>query len=204
VDEAQSQDLGFMLQTLGPKGDWNMVKIILCEIARLKRLPHLEKAIREFEPQVDPVEKKKQELEVALLEVEIAEAQAKAELMKAQAKKALAEASEVDLDTAETEQGVRHQRALQLAQAQGEANQTYEVTKALVKPKKEGETPGDVEAAIGFNELTKDANKPAPRLPPLPPEPMMQGPEMGMPVDTPPVMPDQSFSGPPEPIMPNV
>ncbi len=204
VDEAQSQDLGFMLQTLGPKGDWNMVKIILCEIARLKRLPHLEKAIREFEPQVDPVEKKKQELEVALLEVEIAEAQAKAELMKAQAKKALAEAGEVDLDTAETEQGVRHQRALQLAQAQGEANQTYEVTKALVKPKKEGETPGDVEAAIGFNELTKDANKPAPRLPPLPPEPMMQGPEMGMPVDTPPVMPDQSFSGPPEPIMPNV
>ena len=124
--------------------------------------------------------------------------------MKAQAKKALAEAGEVDLDTAETEQGVRHQRALQLAQAQAEGNQTYEVTKALVKPRKDGETPGDVEAAIGFNELTKDTNKPAPRLPPLPPEPVMQQPEMGMPVDMANGMPEQSFSGPPEPMMPDV
>lgn len=200
VDEAQSQDLGFMLQTLGPKGDWNMVKIILMEIARLKRLPHLEKAIKEYEPKPDPVAAKKAELEVALLEVEIAEAQAKSELMKAQAKKALAEAGETDLDTAETEQGVKHQRALQLAQAQGEANQTYEVTKALVKPQKEGEKPGDVEAAIGFNELTKDANKPAPRLPPIEPEPMMQQ----QPVDTAAPMQDQGFAGPIEPVEPYV
>jgi hypothetical protein len=199
VDEAQSQDLGFMLQTLGPKGDWNMVKIILMEIARLKRLPHLEKAIKEYEPKPDPVAAKKAELEVALLEVEIAEAQAKSELMKAQAKKALAEAGETDLDTAETEQGVKHERALQLAQAQGEANQTYEVTKALVKPQKEGEKPGDVEAAIGFNELTKDANKPAPRLPPIEPEPMMQ-----QPVDMAPPMQDQGFAGPIEPVEPYV
>lgn len=186
VDEAQSQDLGFMLQTLGPKGDWNMVKIILCEIARLKRLPHLEKAIREFEPQVDPVEQKKKELEVALLEVEIAEAQANAALKKAQARKALADAGETELDTAEQGQGVDHQRKLQLAQAQAEGNQTYEVTKALVKPLKENERPGDVEAAIGFNELTKNEGKPAPTI------------DMGM------GMPEQSFSGPPEPQVPYV
>ena len=197
VDEAQSQDLGFMLQTLGPKGDWNMVKIILCEIARLKRLPHLEKAIKEFEPQVDPVEKKKQELEVALLEAEIAEANAKAELSKAQARKAMADAGETELDTAEQAQGVDHTRKLQLAQAQAEGNQTYEVTKALLKPLKEGEKPGDVEAAIGFNELTKDEGKPAPKLP-------LEPPMMAPPVDMAPVMPEQSFSEPLEEIPLNV
>lgn len=199
VDEAQSQDLGFMLQTLGPKGDWNMVKIILMEIARLKRLPHLEKAIREFEPTPDPVAAKKAELEVALLEIEIEEAKAKAELLRAQAKKAAADAGATELDTAEQGQGVDHQRKLQLAQAQAEGNQTYEVTKALVKPTKEGEKPGDVEAAIGFNELTKDSNKPAPTLPPAPMEEPMG---MDMPVDTDGMMPEQSFSGPPEPIEP--
>jgi hypothetical protein len=189
VDEAQSQDLGFMLQTLGPKADWSVTKIILMEIARLKRLPHLEKAIREYEPQVDPVAQKKAELEVAMLELELEEIKAKTELAKAQAKKALAEAESTDLDMVEQGQGVDHQRKLQLAQAQAEGNQTYEVTKALVKPLKDNEKPGDVEAAIGFNELTKDSNKPAPTLPPAPP------------VDMVPMMPDQSFSGPPEPEM---
>jgi hypothetical protein len=159
------------------------------EIARLKRLPHLEKAIREYEPQVDPVAQKKAELEVAMLELELEEIKAKTELAKAQAKKALAEAESTDLDMVEQGQGVDHQRKLQLAQAQAEGNQTYEVTKALVKPLKDNEKPGDVEAAIGFNELTKDSNKPAPTLPPAPP------------VDMVPMMPDQSFSGPPEPEM---
>lgn len=184
VDEAQSQDLGFMLQTLGPKGDWNMVKIILMEIARLKRLPHLEKAIREFQPQVDPVEQKKKELEVALLEADIAEAQAKVALMQAQAKKALADANSVDLETAETGTGVAHKRGLQLAQAQAEGNQNYEITKALTKTKKEGERDGDIEAAIGFNELTKTEDKAPPTVDnSLPPQ-------------------AESFSGPIEPVMP--
>ena len=164
VDEAQSQDLGFMLQTLGPKGDWNMVKIILMEIARLKRLPQLEKAIREFEPQVDPLEQKKKELEIAKLEAEIAEEQARAELARAQARKAEAEAGQTSLDTAEQGTGVKHRRNLQTAQAQSEGNQNLEITKSLVKPTKEGEQQGDIEAAVGWNELTKDADKAPPTV----------------------------------------
>jgi hypothetical protein len=183
VDEAQSQDLGFMLQTLGPKGDWNMVKIILCEIARLKRLPHLEKAIREFEPQVDPVEQKKKELEVALLEVEIAEAQANAALKKAQAAKAMADAEATEADTAQDVAGVKHERALQASQAQSEGNQNLEITKALTKPKKEGEGEPDVEAAVGWNEITRDQGKAPPTI------------DSGMP------FPAESFSGPPEPMI---
>lgn len=164
VDEAQSQDLGFMLQTLGPKGDWNMVKIILMEIARLKRLPHLEKAIREFEPQVDPLDQKKKELEIAKLEAEIEEERARAELAKAQAAKAMAEASQTELDTTEQGTGVKHRRNLQTAQAQSEGNQNLEITKSLVKPSKVDEIPGDVEAAVGWNELTRDADKAPPTV----------------------------------------
>jgi hypothetical protein len=184
VDEAQSQDLGFMLQTLGPKGDWNMVKIILCEIARLKRLPHLEKAIREFKPEVDPVAQKKAKLEVALLEQEIAEVQAKTDLMRAQAKKAIADAGATELESTQDATGVSHKRGLQMAQAQAEGNQNYEITKALTAKKKDGEKDGDIEAAIGFNELTKDSDKAPPTL----------DSELGAQA--------QSFSGPPEPVMP--
>jgi len=190
VDEAQSQDLGFMLQTLGPSTDFSVVKIILMEIARLKRLPHLEKAIREFEPQVDPVAQKKAELEVALLEVEIAEAHANAALKRAQAAKALADAGQTDLDKTEQGTGVEHKRNLQLAAAQAEGNQTYEITKALTRPMKENERPGDVEAAIGFNEITKDADKPAPTVD------SELGPQAQM------FPPEQSFGGPPDPVMP--
>lgn len=190
VDEAQSQDLGFMLQTLGPATDFAVTKIILMEIARLKRLPHLEKAIKAYEPQPDPVAQKKAELEVALLEMEIAETQAKTELMKAQAKKALADAEATDLDAVEQGTGVTHQRGLQMAQAQAEGNRDYEITKALVKPKKEGERDGDVEAAIGFNSLVQDADKPAPVVDtPAPIE------AQGMP-------PEQMFAEPAGPIDP--
>lgn len=185
VDEAQSQDLGFMLQTLGPKGDWNMVKIILSEIARLKRLPHLEKAIKEYEPTPDPVAQKKAELEVALLEIEIAEAQAKTELLKAQALKAISEAEATDLDVVEQGQGIDHRRKLQLAQAQAEGNRDYEITKALVKPIKENEREGDIEAGIGFNSLVQDADKPPPTV------------DMGVPQEAQMMPPEESFGGPP-------
>ncbi|MFP3741369.1 hypothetical protein, partial [Burkholderia sp. SIMBA_019] len=55
VDNAKSQDLAFMLQTLGPKGDWGMVQLILAEIARLKRMPDLAHRIEQYQPQPDPV-----------------------------------------------------------------------------------------------------------------------------------------------------
>lgn len=184
VDEAQSQDLGFMLQTLGPKVDWNITKMILMEIARLKRMPHLEKALKEFQPQVDPVVQKKAELEVALLEMEIAETQAKTALMKAQARKALAEAEATDVETTQDVTGVKHERDLQQAQAQAEGNQDYAVTQALTKPTKEGEKMGDIEAAIGFNQLTRDKGKPAPTVDSV----LGGGPEM--------------FAGPTDPMSP--
>lgn len=164
VDEAQSQDLGFMLQTLGPKADWSITKMILGEIARLKRLPHLEKAVREYEPQPDPIEQKMKELELAKLEAEIAEIQANTAESHARARKAMAEADDTDLSTVERGSGVEHKRNLQQAAAQAEGNRDLEITKSLTKPTKEGEKEGDLEAAIGFNELTRNQDKAAPTV----------------------------------------
>ena len=181
VDEAQSQDLGFMLQTLGPSTDWSVTKLILLEIARLKRLPHLEKAIRNYEPTPDPVAQKKAELEVALLEMEVAEVQAKTALIRAQTAKAQAEADQTDLETTQDATGVAHERKLQEGQTQAEGNQDYAITQALTKPTKEGEKTGDIEAAIGWNQITRDKGKAPPT------------------VDSALGLGAQSFSGPPEP-----
>jgi hypothetical protein len=149
---------------LGPKADWAVSKMILLEIARLKRLPHLEKAIKNYEPQPDPVAQKKAELEVALLEMEIAEVQAKTALMKAQAQKAIADAEATDLSTTNDATGVAHARKMQEGQTQAEGNQDYAITQALTKGRKEGEKPGDIEAAIGWNQLTKDRGKVTPTI----------------------------------------
>lgn len=51
--------------------------------------------------------------------------------------------------------GTKHERDLQKQGAQAQANQDLEVTKALLKSKKPEEKPGDVEAAVGFNQLSK-------------------------------------------------
>ena len=48
--------------------------------------------------------------------------------------------------------------------AQGEANQNLEITKALVKPIKEGEKAPDPEAAIGWNDISKKLSKQTDRL----------------------------------------
>jgi hypothetical protein len=158
VDNAQSQDLAFMLQTLGPKGDWGMVQLILAQIARLKRMPELAHRIEQYQPQPDPnaaalaqaqtqVEQKK--LEVMQSQIDLNEAQAAA----------LGAKKDLDnLNYVEQETGTKHARDMQKQQAQGESNQNLEVTKALLKPKKNAngsESKPDIPAAVGYNALSK-------------------------------------------------
>ncbi len=50
----------------------------------------------------------------------------------------------------------------QAGQARG--NQDLEITKNLVKPTKEGESKPDIEAAIGYNALSRNENDPASNL----------------------------------------
>ena len=80
IDEAKAQDLSFMLQTMGNNMDFGMTKLILMEIAMLKRMPELAQKIEKFEPAPDPHQVKLQELEIAKAEAEVAETMSKVEL----------------------------------------------------------------------------------------------------------------------------
>ena len=154
VDEAKSQDLGFMLQTLGNNMDNDMRNMILSEIATLKRMPTLAQKIATYQPQPDPLLEKAKELEVKKLELEIAELQSKINLNNAKASEAQSNADLKDLDYVEQETGTKHERDLQKQKAQAQGNQNLAITKALLEKTKPEEKKGDVEAAIGYNKLS--------------------------------------------------
>lgn len=157
VDEQRSQDLGFMLQTMGPDMDPGLSKIILGEIADLKRMPHLAQQIRDYEPQPDPLQVEQQQLTVALLRAQVAAEEAKTLKLEAEA---AAIFNDVDNDAS----GLNHERNIEAMGAQARGNRDLEVNKALLS----GETPaGNIEAAVGFNALVeaKDERETAPKAP---------------------------------------
>jgi len=78
ADNEKAQELAFMLQTMGNNMDINMSKIILTDIARLRKMPELAKEIENFEPQPNPLAQEKAQLEVELLKAQIANEAAKA------------------------------------------------------------------------------------------------------------------------------
>lgn len=190
TDNARAQDLGFMLQTMGPNMDLEMSMLILAEIADLKRMPELAQKIRAFRPTPDPLVEEQKKLEIEKLRLEVRKLQSEVELNEAKAKKALSEADLADLDYVEQEGGTKHERALELQQGQAEGNKELEVTKALLKPKKMEESDPDIEAAVGYAELTKPrsrigANEPAQPVDFVAPEAELveAAPEMGGPID---------------------
>lgn len=155
VDNAKAQDLGFMLQTIGPDMDIGQRNLILSQIAELKRMPTLAHMLRNYQPQPDPLEVEKRQLENEKLKLEIEDLRAKAALNNAKTDLTQAQTDQASLDFVEQETGTKHERDLQKQSAQAQANQNLEVTKALLKSKKPEEKPGDVEAAVGFNQLSK-------------------------------------------------
>lgn len=160
IDNNKAQDLAFMLQTMGNNMDFGVTQLILVEIARLKRMPELAKKIQEFQPQPDPLVQKLKELEIQREMKEIEKLQSEIELNKAKAIKEQVVAEQGALNTVEQESGTAHARDLEKQTAQSTGNQSLEVTKALLKPKKPEESKPDVEAAVGFNEMTKQMRDP--------------------------------------------
>lgn len=134
VDEAKAQDLGFMLQTLGNSVPWDITKIILIEIARLKRMPALAHSLKQYNPTPDPVEEKMKELTIAKIDAEIMEIKTKAMLNEAKAREAGSTADVKDLDFLEQETGTKHAREMEKNAAQAESNQMLEITKRILNP----------------------------------------------------------------------
>ena len=164
ADEMKSQDLGMLMQTIGPDMDPGLRSIIMAQIMELKRMPELAKSVREYQPQPDPMQIKMQELQIALLEAQI-------ETEKSKATKNNADAENTALDTELEVTGTKHQRNVEQQGAQARGNRDLEITKGFIK----GETPSqNIEAAVGFNKLTEQADSqqatpirdPAPYQPP--------------------------------------
>lgn len=131
---ARAQELGFLLQTLGSSLPFDMTRMIMAEIAKLSKLPTLEKSILEYKQEPDPVQQKMQELQLAKLEAEIQrlkadamhkiassqeneadkeEKMAQAQLKRAQARKAESEADMVDLNFMKADEQIDEQNALE-------------------------------------------------------------------------------------------
>ena len=154
VDNAKAQDLAFMLQTLGPNSDPDIVMLILSEIADLKRMPELANKLRNWRPQPSPEQQELQRLEIEKARKEVEKLQSEISLNNAKAQEALASKDQKNLDYVEQETGTKHARDMEKQRGQAQGNQALEITKALTKPLKEGEQRPNLEAAIGFNQLS--------------------------------------------------
>lgn len=136
---AKSQELSFLLQTVGPNEDPAIRREIMAQIMDLMRMPEQAKKIRDYQPQPDPVQQKIQELQIAKLEAEIEkikadaanklassveneadrdEKLAQAELKRAQARKLMSEADNLDLDFLKKDEMVDEQTANERDQMQ--------------------------------------------------------------------------------------
>ena len=136
---AKSQELSFLLQTVGPNEDPAIRREIMAQIMDLMRMPEQAKRIREYQPQPDPVQQKMQELQIAKLEAEIEkikadaanklassveneadrdEKLAQAELKRAQARKLMSEADNLDMDFLRKDEMIDEQTAYERDQMQ--------------------------------------------------------------------------------------
>ena len=66
---AKSQELSFLLQTLGPNEDPAIRRGIMADIMELMRMPEQAKRIREFQPQPDPMQEQLKALELETLQL---------------------------------------------------------------------------------------------------------------------------------------
>jgi hypothetical protein len=75
-DAKKAEGLEFLLQTTGNNMDFALRNMILSDIARLRKMPAMAKKIEEYRPEPDPIEQKKAELEILLLQAQIAKEEA--------------------------------------------------------------------------------------------------------------------------------
>lgn len=162
IDNQKSQDLGFMVQTLGNTVDQSITLSLVAKIAELKRMPDLAHELRTWQPQPDPMEEQLKQLAIQKAQLENEELQSKIALNMAKAKESASAGDLKDLDYLEQESGTKHARDMEKQKAQSQGNQNLQITKALTTPTKEGETTPNISAAVGYNTLT-NGNSPQER-----------------------------------------
>jgi len=133
---AKSQELSFLLQTVGPNEDPAVRREIMADIMDLMRMPEQAKRIREYQPQVDPAEEqmKKLQMENLMLENESLKAlvkdrnaragenlidadlkRAKAAVENAKVRRMNSDADMADLNFVKEDEGFSHLESVELA-----------------------------------------------------------------------------------------
>lgn len=152
-DNAKAQELAFMLQTMGNNMDPELSKMILSDIARLRKMPDMAQKIEAYQPQPDPIAQQKAQLEIALLQAQIQTEQAKAMQLQSSAQldqvkqgseqaKAGHLQNKADLDNlkfVEQESGTQQARDLQKISEQARSQAQLKVIEAqldMQKPQK--------------------------------------------------------------------
>ena len=82
---AKSQELSFLLQTLGPNEDPAIRRSIMADIMELMRMPDQAKNLRDYKPEPDPIAEQVKQLELQKLQLENAVLQATIEDKRARA-----------------------------------------------------------------------------------------------------------------------
>lgn len=161
ADDARAKELAFMLQTMGNNMDVGMSKMILSDIATLRKMPTLAQEIKDYEPQPDPLAQQKAQLEIQLLEAQIYNEQAKgnennanASLDNAKTATENAKVGNINSDTdlknlefVETESGTTQERNLQSINEQAKGNIALKAVEGRIKEneqrsKEDGTNPG--------------------------------------------------------------
>jgi len=147
ADNEKAQELSFMLQTVGPNTDPQMLYMIMSDIARLRKMPELAKRLENYEPQPDPLAVKKAQLEIALLEAQVYNEQAKGrenavdvglkeaktETERAKTRSLDSDSDNKDLDFVQKEAGVPHQQELEKKDADRLANLDLKAAESLLR-----------------------------------------------------------------------
>ena len=149
--EDQVTKLTMLMQTVGPNCDFGILKIAMSELADLMKMPDMAEAIRQYEPQPDPMLEQQKQLENQKLQSEI-------ELNHAKSQESSANAQRSVLETQEEVSGINHARKLEQVKAQADSQEVQTIIKGIMQPQKAGEKVPNVDAALGLH-LSKDRLK---------------------------------------------
>ena len=146
-DNARAEELSFILQTVGPNAGWGVTQMVLADMCRLRKMPDLAKKIEDYQPEPDPMAQKKAELELMLLQAQIATEQARAaqfgsnaalhqvkqgtEVAKANALNANADMT--NLNFLEQESGTKQERDKELMDKQHQGQATLQAVQSAIR-----------------------------------------------------------------------
>lgn len=151
ADNEKASELAFMLQTMGNNQDPAITQMIQSDIARLRNMPELAKKIENYQPQPDPLEVKRQELEIALLEAKVFNEQAKGQenavdvelktaktaTEQAKARQMHSTSDKTDLDFLQEESGSKHMQELEKKDMDRNTQLDLKAAEKLLTPKAE-------------------------------------------------------------------